>query len=156
MNAALPPKDDMPTSVLAAEPPEISTAGRIGTGRIGRLLRPTTLTEVEELLHRQLPHCRLRWVGQRSAVTTVAIACGSGGSLLPHAIRQKCDLFLTGEATFHNCLEAEAAGMAMVMTGHFASERFSVETLAELLAKEFAGLKVWASTAELDPVRSQA
>ena len=48
------------------------------------------------------------------------------------------------------------AGMAMVMTGHFASERFSVETLAELLAKEFAGLKVWASTVELDPVRSQA
>ena len=55
-----------------------------------------------------------------------------------------------GEARFHTCVEAEAWGIGLLLPGHFASERFAVEDLAELLAKEFPEVQVWASREERD------
>ena len=39
------------------------------------------------------------------------------------------------------------------MPGHFASERFAVEYLAEELAGTFRDAEVWAAKEERDPVR---
>ena len=58
-----------------------------------------------------------------------------------------------GEARFHTCVEAEAWGIGLLLPGHFASERFAVEDLAELLAKEFPEVQVWASREERDPLQ---
>ena len=44
-----------------------------------------------------------------------------------------------GEARFHTCLEAEAAGIGLLLPGHFASERFAVECLAEVLGPAVPG-----------------
>ena len=38
---------------------------------------------------------------------------------------------VVGEARFHTCLEAEAADVGLLLPGHFASERFAMECLAE-------------------------
>ncbi len=73
--------------------------------------------------------------------------------MLASAAKVKCDLFITGEATFHTCLEAESLGMAMLLTGHFASERFGVESLADRLKLQFPDCTVWASRQERDPLR---
>ena len=62
-------------------------------------------------------------------------------------------LFVTGEARFHTLLEAEATGVGLILAGHFASERFAVERLAEVLAAKFPGLTVWPSRRERDPLR---
>ena len=59
---------------------------------------------------------------------------------------------LVGEARFHACLEAEASGPALILPGHFASERFAVECLAGVLAEQFPDLEVWASREERDPI----
>ncbi len=58
-----------------------------------------------------------------------------------------------GEARFHTCLEAEALGIGLLLPGHFASERFAMEGLAEVLARQFPDVQVWASQRESDPVR---
>ena len=58
-----------------------------------------------------------------------------------------------GEARFHTCLEAEAAGIGLLLPGHFASERFAVECLAEVLGRQFPDVEVWASRRESDPLR---
>jgi len=63
-------------------------------------------------------------------------------------------LFLTGEATFHECLEAKGAGLSMLMIGHFASEKFAMDGLAARCKAEFASLEVWGSNNEVDPVSS--
>jgi hypothetical protein len=39
------------------------------------------------------------------------------------------------------------------LAGHFASERFAVERLAELLAAEFPSETVWPCRQERDPVQ---
>ncbi len=129
----------------------------LGAGRIGDLPEPLTVAELTRSLAAELPDCRSRGVlplntYASNLVRRVAICCGSGGSLLAAAVTANCDLFLTGEGTFHTCLEAQAAGIALLMIGHFASERFAMEQLSDELAQEMPKLTVWASRSERDPV----
>ena len=60
---------------------------------------------------------------------------------------------IIGEARFHTCLEAEATQIALLLPGHFASERFAVECLAEILSNQFPQLKIWPSRRERDPLQ---
>jgi len=126
---------------------------RLGAGRCGRLMPPTPLAVVADRVKHFLRIERLQVVGSLHAhVTKIAVGCGSAGELLADARRAECDCFVTGEARFHTALEAEGTGMALVLAGHYASERFAVEWLAELLAREFPATHVWASTNERDPL----
>jgi dinuclear metal center YbgI/SA1388 family protein len=126
----------------------------LGSGRWGRLAEGLTLGQLVDRVREFLSIERLQYVGDLDQpVHTIAVACGSAGELFDPARRFGCDAMLVGETRFHTCLEAEAAGIALVMPGHFASERFAVECLADLLAEQFADLKVWASRREHDPLR---
>ena len=125
----------------------------LGAGRVGKLAEPQTLEQLVQQLKERVPYCRIRAVESVRPISKVAIACGSGGSFLSTAIRAGCDVLVTGEATYHTCLEAEATKVSLLMLGHYASERFAMEELAQQLGKEFADLEVWASAEERDPVR---
>ena len=135
-------------------PSPSDTAINLGSGRCGKFAAPLRLSEVASRLKSFLKIAGLHVVGPHDAlISTAAVACGSGGSFLEHAVRQDVDLLVTGEASFHTCLEAEARGVHLLLAGHFATERFAVERLAEVLAGEFPKLVVWASEEEADPLR---
>ena len=134
-------------------PSSASNDGKLGSGRCGRFAAPLPLLEIAGRLRAFLKIGGLHVIGPDNAViSTAAVACGSGGSFLEHAIRQDIDLFITGEASFHTCLEAQASGIHLLLVGHFASERFAVERLAGVLARQFPKLTVWASEQESDPL----
>ena len=124
-----------------------------GDGRLGRLAQPTPLAAFAQALKSQL-HCpALQLVGDpRRPVEKVAIVCGAGGELLKDAIRARADVFLTGEARFHDYLAAQAEGLALLLPGHYATERLGVEDLATRLQRQWADVQVWASRQERDPV----
>ena len=125
----------------------------LGSGRIGKLRQPQSLADVAARLKAFLKIDRLQLVGSpEQPIATAAVACGSAGSFLEPAIRAGCQLLVTGETSFHTCLEAEANGVALLLTGHYASERFAVETLAQSLARQFGTLTIWASRDERDPL----
>ena len=44
-------------------------------------------------------------------------------------------------------------GLALLLPGHYASERFALEHLAERIAAEKSGLHCWAAKDERDPIR---
>jgi len=90
---------------------------------------------------------------QEKMITKIAVACGSGGSFLDAAKRKGCDALVTGEANFHAALDAKANSIALILVGHYASERFAVEDLAGHIKGEFDELEVWASEKECDPLR---
>jgi dinuclear metal center YbgI/SA1388 family protein len=132
----------------------LDATGSIGSGRCGRFIKPLRLSESAQRLKAFLKIQGLHIVGPDDAlISTAAVACGSGGSFLEHAIQQNIDLLVTGEASFHTCLEAEARGVHLLLAGHFATERFAVEKLVDLLASEFPKIVVWASEQEADPLR---
>ncbi len=126
---------------------------RLGVGRIGKLDRPRSIAKIVELLRPHLPSIRAT-TNQESAreFDRVAIVCGSGGSYAEIARQAGANLLLTGEATYHECLEAQSMGLGMLMIGHFQSERFSMDAVTDILKAEFPTLDVWTSRDECDPV----
>lgn len=139
--------DIAPLSADAAEP-------EIGVGRFGQLAEPLPLNELASRAAKFLKIDGLHVVGDPARmVSRAAVACGSAGEMLGQAIARGCDCFVTGETRFHTCVEAEAENVALLLVGHFASERFGVEQLADVLAAEFSGVQAWASRAERDPLR---
>lgn len=139
---------------LTSIEPLLPSDSDVGTGRQGRLAKACGLDELAARVKSFLKLDTLQIVGATGReVERIAIACGSAGELLPAAAAAGCDCLITGELRFHDCLAAEAFGLAVVLAGHYASERFAVEVLAQLLAKEFGNLTVWASCDEQDPLR---
>ena len=126
----------------------------LGAGRFGNLPEPATLPELAARLKTFLGLAGLHAVGDAAPPRRrLAVACGAAGEFLEAARQSGCDTLVTGETSFHTCLEAEAQGIALLLPGHFASERFAVETLAIQLAARFPELTVWASRQERDPLR---
>lgn len=126
----------------------------VGSGRFGRLPRPMSMSELIQQTKTVLGISQLQYVGSLDrTVTKLAIACGAAAEFLADAARCGCEAFLTGEARFHSCLEAEAANVAMILPGHYATERPAMLQLATILKSRFPELVAQASESENDPVK---
>jgi dinuclear metal center YbgI/SA1388 family protein len=133
---------------------EGSIALPVGGGRWGTLPAATTLAALARQVRTTLRAGGVQFIGDRGqSVQQVAVACGSAAEFLPEARAVGCDVLITGEARFHACVEARTAGVALILAGHYATERPAVEQLAKLLADRAPALRVWASRVETDPVQ---
>ena len=131
--------------------------GAMGAGRIGEYPEPVILDEVICRVKASLRAPLTQVVGEiADPIFRVAIACGAAGEFLPDAVRAGADLFLTGEMRFHDYLTAQRDGIALVLPGHYASERPAVEALARRLGREFPAVVCWCSKRERDPVAGMA
>jgi dinuclear metal center YbgI/SA1388 family protein len=129
-----------------------STAVR-GAGRAGNLSQSTTLESFLQKVKDCFSMDQVQYIGDlKHDISRVGIACGAAAEFMDDAQSLGCDLFLTGEARFHDCLNARTNGIAMILTGHYASERIAIEQLASLISKEFPSIEVWASKIESDPL----
>jgi dinuclear metal center YbgI/SA1388 family protein len=128
-------------------------ASNLGEGRVGRLAGPAPLAEFAKAVKAALGAALVQTVGDGAkSVGRVAIVCGAGGEFLHDAVRARADVLLTGEMRFHDYLTAQAQELALVLPGHYATERFGVEELAERLKEQWKDVEVWASRRESDPV----
>jgi len=124
-----------------------------GEGRLGKLPQTTPLGVLGSTIREVLRSGPVQLVGDLGReVISIAIVCGAGGEMLKDAIRARADVFLTGEMRFHDYLAAQAAGISLILPGHYATERLGVEELAGRLQQQWPELKVWASHRERDPV----
>ena len=133
---------------------ESSSVAQVGTGRWGKLSQsPMPLARIAEVAKQATSATTVKVVGNAiDNIETVAVGCGSAGELLSVAVEKEVDCLILGETSFHTCLEAKAQGVALVLVGHYASERFAVEKLASILADALPDSKVWSSNLESDPV----
>ncbi len=126
-----------------------------GEGRVGDLQTPMPLGELATMAKSRLNATVVQIVGHAAKpVKRVSVACGAAGSLLSQAMKARADVFLTGEMSFHDCLAAKAAGLGVILPGHYATERPGVEDLATQLADAFPNANVWASRQERDPLEA--
>ncbi len=84
------------------------------------------LLHVKEVLGLEHVHCvnAKQWIG-RCAITT-----GAGGDLIS---KIDADCFLSGDFKYHQALEAKENNLALIDIGHFESERYFPECLAQYL-----------------------
>jgi dinuclear metal center YbgI/SA1388 family protein len=132
-----------------------AVANSAGAGRFGILHKPLRLKDLSHIVSDRLKLQNVQFVGDPSQlIYRLGIACGAATEFLRDAQRTGCQALLTGEARFHSCLEAEDMGLGMILPGHYATERFSMEALAKRLSEQFPGLIVSASEKESDPVQT--
>jgi dinuclear metal center YbgI/SA1388 family protein len=125
----------------------------LGEGRFGRLTRPTSLRELARTVKERLSARLVQVVGEpEQPLERVALACGAGGEFVGDAAHAGAEVLVTGEARFHDCLSARARRLALLLPGHYATERLGVEELAGRLQEQWPRLRVWASRREQDPL----
>ncbi|MFO0822933.1 MAG: Nif3-like dinuclear metal center hexameric protein [Gemmataceae bacterium] len=124
-----------------------------GEGRIGELPEPMAMEQLVSRVKRELSASSVQVGGDLSrSVRKVAIACGAAGEFLSDSIRSNADVFLTGEMRFHDALTARDANVAVILPGHYATERPAVEELAAKLGQDWPTVTAWASRMERDPL----
>ncbi|SFV51738.1 FIG137478: Hypothetical protein [hydrothermal vent metagenome] len=72
----------------------------------------------------------LKVVGKKEKITSIALCTGSGASLIDEV---EADCFLTGDIKYHDAMKAISEDLMMVDIGHYESEQFFAEILADEL-----------------------
>lgn len=122
-------------------------------GRVGNFKNPIAAAELAKRVRGMLNAGAVQLVGGKdSAISRLAIACGAAGEFLEDARQVLADAFLTGEMRFHDYLRAREMGIALILPGHYATERPAVVELATILHREWPGLTIWASRCEAEPI----
>ncbi|ETN61980.1 anon-35F/36A [Anopheles darlingi] len=85
-------------------------------------------------------------------IRTFAVCAGSGGSLLKGV---KADLYITGEMSHHEILDATHQNIHVVLLGHSNSERGYLPVFRNILAnmlQDFSDVNIHVSECDTDPI----
>ncbi len=129
-----------------------NASSEIGSGMIGQLPEPMDemdfLTNLKSTMKTGcVRHTKL--LGK--PVETVAICGGAGSFLLPNALRQKADIFVTGDYKYHEFFDADGQ-IVIADIGHFESEQFTIELLHEIIIEKFPTFALHLSKVTTNPV----
>ncbi|MCF7923676.1 MAG: Nif3-like dinuclear metal center hexameric protein [Candidatus Izimaplasma sp.] len=86
-------------------------------------------------------------------IKTIGISGGSGSKHMYEAKKVGCDVYLTGDVTYHSALDAIALGLTIVDIGHHA-EKIFVEAVTNELSKEFTEIEFIKSTVDTNPFKT--
>jgi len=126
-----------------------------GSGRVRVLTEPIELRalvdRVKKLLN--LKNVRLAISSKhtlQSTVQKVALCAGSGGSVIKSA---RADVYLTGEMSHHEVLDALAKGTSVILCEHTNTERGYLPVFKTMLEEKLQGkIDVHVSTTDADPL----
>lgn len=88
---------------------------------------------------------------ESSKIRKVALCGGAGAFLLPAAKRAGADCFICGEFHYHDYFEND--GVLLAELGHYQSEQFTKDLLAELLADRCPELQLHLTEINTNPIR---
>jgi dinuclear metal center YbgI/SA1388 family protein len=84
-------------------------------------------------------------------IKKVAVCGGSGSFLLSKAIQQKADIFISGDFKYHEFFDAEKQ-IIIADIGHFESEQFTSNLLAERLKENFTNFAIHLTEHNTNPI----
>ncbi len=146
-------KDAHPYEEVAHEIYPIDNVNpNLGAGMLGELTEAMETTEFLLQLKKRF-HCKvIRHTGIcKKYIKTVAICGGSGSFLLADAIKSKADIFITGDFKYHEFFDAENH-LIIADIGHFESEQFTPQLLAEKLKEKFTKFAVHLTDLNTNPI----
>jgi dinuclear metal center YbgI/SA1388 family protein len=85
-------------------------------------------------------------------IKKVALCGGAGSFLISKALAAGADIFITADMKYHEFFDANDR-MVIADIGHYESEQFTIELLAEFLEKKFPTFAVLKTKVETNPVR---
>jgi dinuclear metal center YbgI/SA1388 family protein len=132
--------------------PKSSNDLTIGSGMIGRLAAPIDWSDFLDLLHVQMGAQVVRHTEPMAAqVETIAVCGGSGSFLLPAAIAAGAHCYVTADFKYHEFFDADGQ-ITICDIGHFESEQFTSDLLAERISEKTPTFAVRKSKVRTNPV----
>lgn len=124
-----------------------------GAGIIGELSTPISeLQFLTDIKHKFNTGCiKYNRCSDRN-IQKIAICGGSGSFLLPQAIQNDADAFVTGEIKYHDYFGHDNE-ILMAEIGHYESEQYTQELLQEIIEKAFPDLKVAITSINTNPIK---
>ncbi len=154
-------KEKVVAALLAAHPYEevaydlyslLNKNSGSGLGCIGKLHEPISEMDFLRLVSSVFSIKALRYSKPTgNNISRVALCGGSGASLLNMAIGSGADAFITADIKYHDFFNTENK-ILLVDTGHYESEKFSVEILKDLIIKKFPKFAVRFSETNTNPI----
>ncbi len=81
--------------------------------------------------------CAVSYCDTGNEITKIGLCTGAGSDFIDDAVKLGCNAFITGEAKYHEFLEAKEKGISIFAVGHFESEIPVVKKLTEKLNNKF-------------------
>lgn len=123
-----------------------------GAGMIGLLPEPLPWKDFLQEVKDTFACGTIRYTAPVSDhVQRVAVCGGSGSFLLPHAIAKRAHVFITGDFKYHQFFDADSK-IQIADVGHFESEQFTKDLMAEFLREKFSTFAVRLSEVNTNPI----
>lgn len=124
----------------------------IGSGVIGSLPEPVNFPEFldELIICMELPGLRYT-KPVKDQVHKVALCGGSGQFLLPDAIAQDADVYISADFKYHEYFEANDQ-IVIIDIGHYESEKFTIELLHQLITGKFSTFAGYCTKVNTNPL----
>jgi dinuclear metal center YbgI/SA1388 family protein len=142
------PYDEAAYDIVSLEniDPEISLGLR------GALPKPMKLDAFAEHVRAALKITHVRVVGSaKKTIEKVAVLGGAGGDSASQ-IPDDIDAYVTGDIKYHDAVDANERGLALIDAGHHGTEKWIVPAVATFLRTSVKGLRT-ATYMEPDPYR---
>ena len=85
-------------------------------------------------------------------IQTVALCGGSGAFLIPDAMAQHADVFITGEIKYHDYFGCES-DILLAEIGHYESEQYTKEIFYTIIREMFPQLEVQVTKVNTNPIK---
>ncbi|MCM1536889.1 MAG: Nif3-like dinuclear metal center hexameric protein [bacterium] len=108
-----------------------------GIGRYGKLPGVMTLAECAEYVKTTFALPQAAVYGDLDRIVEVmAVLPGSGGDEIPDALRVGADVYLTGDISHHDGIDAMEQGLSVIDAGHFGLEKLFVTYMRDYFFRE--------------------
>lgn len=126
---------------------------RTGSGIIGELAAPVDapdfLSRLRQIFDLQvIRHTRLL----SKPIRKVAVCGGAGSFLVPAASVAGADIYITADVKYHEFFDANDH-LVIADIGHYESEQFTIDLLAEILEQKFPNFAVLKTKTKTNPIR---
>ena len=123
-----------------------------GAGIIGTFPEPLSGQELLAIVKERFGVTCIRHNGELGRpIRRMAVCGGAGAFLTDKAVARGADAFMTGEIGYHRFFGYDGT-IKLIEAGHFESEQFTVDLLADILQESFPGLKVLKTAHRTNPV----
>ncbi len=125
----------------------------VGAGMIGELPDSISANKLLQLLQTEFKAKGIRFAGDDSKkIKRIAVCGGSGSFLINDAIRNKAEVFITGDIKYHQFFDNHNK-LLIIDIGHFESEQFTKELFYEVLTKNLPKFAVHLSEIKTNPIK---
>ncbi len=113
----------------------------VGYGRYADC-EPMTPEELAKRCKEAYSCTSIRYVKGDSPITKIAFLSGAGSDFWMNALKDGAQAYVTADVKHHEYLDAKRAGMTVLDCGHYETEVWAADCLAELLRKKLSDIEI--------------